>query len=50
MLDLPTELLVFSFHLLGFSGGLDGKESACNGGDQGKPLGWEDALEKGMAA
>ena len=35
MLDLPTELLVFSFHLLGFSGGLAGKESTCNLGDLG---------------
>ena len=32
----------------GFPGGSDGKESACNTGDLGS-LGWEDALEKGMA-
>ena len=30
---------------LGFSGGSDGEESACNEGD----LGSEDALEEGMA-
>ena len=29
----------------GFSGGSDGKESACNTGD----LGWDDPLEKGIA-
>ena len=29
---------------MGFPGGSDGKESACNAGD----LGWEDPLEKGM--
>ena len=33
----------------GFPGGSDGKESACNIGDQGLTLGWEDPLEKGMA-
>ena len=33
-----------------FSGGSDGKESACNAGDRVRSLGWEDALEKGMAA
>ena len=32
-------------NLLGFPGGSDGKESACNAGD----LGWEDPLEKGRA-
>ena len=35
--------------ILGFPGGLDGKESACNAGDKGLIPGWEDALEKGMA-
>ena len=34
---------------MGFSGGSDGKESACNAGDPGLILGWEDPLEKGMA-
>ena len=31
----------------GFSGGSDGKESACNAGDLGLTLGREDLLEKG---
>ena len=35
--------------LKGFLGGSDGKESACNAGDLGLSLGWEDPLEKGMA-
>ena len=30
---------------MGFPGGSDGKESACDVGD----LGWEDPLEEGMA-
>ena len=30
-------------------GGSDGKESACNAGDQLQSLGWEDLLEEGMA-
>ena len=33
----------------GFPGGSDGKASACNAGDPGSILGWEDPLEKGMA-
>ena len=33
----------------GFSGGSDGKESACNAGDPGLIPGWEDPLEKQMA-
>ena len=28
----------------------DGKESTCSAGDLGLILGWEDPLEKGMAA
>ena len=36
-------------HLLGFPGGSDGKESACNAGDLGSIPGWEDPTEKGMA-
>ena len=35
--------------LLGCLGGSDGKESACNVGDAGSILGWEDPLEEGMA-
>ena len=30
-------------------GGSVGKESACNAGDPGQSLGWEDPLEKEMA-
>ena len=35
--------------LLGFPGGSDGKESACNAGDPGSIPGREDPVEKGMA-
>ena len=31
------------------SGGSGGKESACNAGDLGSILGWEDPPDKGMA-
>ena len=34
---------------LGFPGGSGHKESACNAGDLGLILGWEDPLEEGMA-
>ena len=34
---------------LGFPGGSDSKESACNAGDPGSIAGSEDPLEKGMA-
>jgi len=34
---------------LGFSGGSDSKESACNAGDLVQSLGGEDPLEKAMA-
>ena len=34
---------------MGFSGGSDGKESACRTGDPGLILEWDDLLEKGMA-
>ena len=34
---------------LGFPGGSDAKDSACNLGDLGLALGWEDLLEDGMA-
>ena len=33
--------------VLGFSGGSDSKESACNAGDPGWSLGWEDPLGEG---
>ena len=34
---------------MGFSGGSDGKESACNAGDPSLIQSWEYPLEKGMA-
>ena len=34
---------------MGFPGGSDGKESACNAGDLGSITGLGDPLEKGMA-
>ena len=37
--------LAFGLEWVGFPGGLDGKESACNVGN----LGWEDPLEEGTA-
>ena len=33
----------------GFLTSSDSKESACNVGDPGRSLGWEDLLKKGMA-
>ena len=34
---------------MGFPGGSGGRESARRAGDGVRPLGWEDALEKGVA-
>ena len=34
--------------LLGFPGGSDSKESACNSGELGLIPGWEDPLEEGI--
>ena len=34
---------------MGFTGGSDIKESACNERDQGLTSGWEDPMEEGMA-
>ena len=34
--------------ILDFPGGSDGKESACNAGDEVQSLGWEDLLQKRM--
>ena len=36
-------------YCMGFLGGSDGKESACNAGDPGLILGWVQPLEKRMA-
>ena len=38
----------WTLYYLGFPGGSDGKESACNKGDLGSIPGWEDPLEKKM--
>ena len=35
--------------ILHHPGGSDGKEFACNAGDLGSTLSWEDSLEEGMA-
>ena len=35
--------------IMGFPGGSDGKETACNVGDRGLIPGLEDPLEEGMA-
>ena len=40
--------LVGSYLRVDFLGGSDGKKCACNAGDLGSILGWEDPLEKGM--
>ena len=40
---LPTPVF------LGFPGGSDDKESACNAGDMVRSLGWENPLEEGKA-
>ena len=32
-----------------FPGDSDSKDSACNAGDPGSIVGWEDTMEKGMA-
>ena len=44
-----TRLKRLSSSSIGFSGGSDGKESACNARDLVQSLGWEDPLEEGMA-
>ena len=39
--NLLFSFFLFGHRLLGFSGGSDGKESACNAGDLGSVPGWE---------
>ena len=39
----------YSLSINSFPVGSDGRESACNAGDQVGFLGWKDSLEKGMA-
>ena len=43
-------MVEFSMNPAGSSGGSEGKASACNEGDQGSILCWEDSLEKEMAS
>ena len=40
-----SEVKLMVLSMLGFPCGLAGKESACNAGDLGLILGWEDPLE-----
>ena len=45
---------MYSLNVIGLQGfsdgcGSSGKESACNAGDLGRSLGWEDPLEKGKS-
>ena len=42
-------LIPFEFIFVGFPGGSDGKEFACNGETWVQSLGWEDPLKKRMA-
>ena len=43
-------LVIYPYLSRGFPGASDGKKkSACNAGDLGSSLGWEDPLEKGMS-
>ena len=44
----PSAYITFAIHM-GFPGGSDGKESACNAGDPGSISGSRSSLEKGMA-
>ena len=45
----PGAALTLPLSYLGFPGGSDGKESACNAEDLGLIPGFKDPLEKGMA-
>ena len=45
--DFKTPDYPLLVHILGFSCGSAGKESACSVGDLGLIPGWEDPLEKG---
>ena len=45
----PFNQLASTIDYVGFPGGSDCKESACNVGDPGSIPGWEDPLEKGTA-
>ena len=41
--------IYIKWYIMGFPCGSAGEESACNVGDLGRSLGWEDPLEKGKA-
>ena len=45
--SFPNYVLAQS--LMGFPGGSDGKEPACNAGDLDLILAWDDHMEEGMA-
>ena len=45
-----NNLVMLLYTSWGFPCGSDSKMSACNAGDLGSVLGWEDPLEKEMAA
>ena len=47
LFDIPNDNIYVKY--FSFPGGSDGKVSACNAGDPGSSLGWEDPLEKKMA-
>ena len=49
----PVGYLFITFYnwsIIGFISGSDGKASVCSAGDLVRSLGWEDPLEKEMAA
>ena len=48
-LELGSMLNIGLKGVTGFPGGSDGKDSACNVGDLGSILGWEDPLEIGLS-
>ena len=48
-LELDSMLNIGLKGVTGFPGGSDGKDSACNVGDLGSILGWEDPIEEGVA-
>ena len=49
MLKLQQTVFCHVLKSVGFPGGSDGKESACNVGDKGSVLGSGRSLEEGMA-
>ena len=45
----PSSILLFFSNKNHFPGGSASKASACNAGDPGQSLGWEDPLKKGKS-